>query len=140
MIKKDLSKQDKKDWKEFLENTTSVPNKDTVNKENYKKIKRFKFDFHGYSIESANKKISEIIEKCYKNGILEILIITGKGIHSQSSSNVYLSEDLSKLKHSIPEFIKNNMDLNSKIVSISHADEGSGGSGAYLIKLRKIIK
>ena len=140
MIKKDLSKQDRKDWKEFLENTTSVPNKDTINKENHKKIKRFKFDFHGYSIESANKKISEIIENCYKKGILEILIITGKGIHSQSSSNVYLSEDLSKLKHSIPEFIKNNMDLNSKIVSISNADEGSGGSGAYLIKLRKIIK
>ena len=140
MIKKDLSKQDKKDWKEFLDNLSSVPNKDDSNKEKTSEVKRYKFDFHGYSIENANKKAYEIINSCYDRGITEILIITGKGIHSQSSSNVYLSEDLSKLKHSIPEFIKSNMDLNSKIVSISNADEGSGGSGAYLIKLRKIIK
>ena len=42
------------------------------------KLKRFKFDFHGYSIERANKKIYEIINNCYEKGISEILIITGK--------------------------------------------------------------
>ena len=57
MIKKDLSKQDKKDWKEFLENLSNVPNKDDLEKQNNDRIRRFKFDFHGYSIEDANKKL-----------------------------------------------------------------------------------
>ena len=102
MIKKDLSKQDKKDWKEFLENLSNVPNKDDLEKQNNDRIRRFKFDFHGYSIEDANKKINEIINACYERGIFEILIITGKGIHSKTEKNVYVSEKYSKLKNTIP--------------------------------------
>ncbi len=140
MIKKDLSKQDRKDWKEFLDNISSVPNKDGLEDQEDKEPRRFKFDFHGYSIENANKKISEIINFCHKKGISEVLIVTGKGIHSKSSKNVYISEEFSKLKNTIPEFIKNNSDLNLKIHEIKQADQDSGGSGALLIKLRKITK
>jgi len=140
LIKKDLSKQDKKDWKEFLDNLSSVPNKDGSDKEKINKIKRYKFDFHGYSIEEANKKVYEIINTCYEEGIFEVLIITGKGMHSQSDKNVYISEKFSKLKNTIPEFIKNNSDLNSKVDQMKKAEQDSGGSGAILIKLRKITK
>ena len=140
MIKKDLSKQDKKDWKEFLDNLSSVPNKDDSNKEKTSEVKRYKFDFHGYSIEEANKKVYEIINTCYEEGIFEVLIITGKGMHSQSDKNVYISEKFSKLRNTIPEFIKNNSDLNLKIHEIKQADQDSGGSGALLIRLRKITK
>ena len=91
-------------------------------------------------IENAIKKISEIINSCYDKGVSEILIITGKGIHSKSSTNVYISDEFSKLRNTIPEFIKNNSDLNSKINEIEQADQGSGGSGALLIKLKKIIR
>ena len=141
MIKKDLSKKDKKDWKDFLDNLSNISNKDqNLDKKPSNKIKRFKFDFHGYSIENANKKISEIINSCYDKGVSEILIITGKGIHSKSSTNVYISDEFSKLRNTIPEFIKNNSDLNSKINEIEQADQGSGGSGALLIKLKKIIR
>ncbi len=140
MIKKDLSKQDKKDWKEFLDNLSSVPNKDDSNKEKTSEVKRYKFDFHGYSIENANKKAYEIINSCYDRGIAEILIITGKGIHSELDKNVYISKEFSKLRNTIPEFIKNNSDLNSKIDQIKEAEENAGGSGAFLIKLRKITK
>ena len=140
MIKKDLSKQDKKDWKDFLENISSLPNKDNSHNKETNKTKRFKFDFHGYSIEDANKKIYEIINACYERSVSEILIITGKGIHSKAEKNVYVSEEYSKLKNTIPEFIKNNLELKLKIDQIKEADQASGGSGALLIKLRKITK
>ena len=44
MIKKDLSKQDKKDWEEFLENPSEVLDKDISKKQEIDKIQRFKFD------------------------------------------------------------------------------------------------
>ncbi len=140
MIKKDLSKKDKKDWREFIDNLSNLSNKDSTSENKNNESRRFKFDLHGYSIENANKKINEIINSCYDKGISEILIITGKGIHSKSSENVYVSEDFSKLRNTIPEFIKNNSDLKSKINKIEQADQDLGGSGALLIKLRKVIK
>ena len=140
MIKKYLTKKDKKDWKEFLDNLANIPDKDSSNNTQVDQAKRFKFDFHGYSIENANKKISEIINTCYERGVTEILIITGKGIHTKSSLNVYVSEDFSKLRNTIPEFLKNNSELSSKIVAIKEADKNLGGSGAILIRLRKSTK
>ena len=86
----------------------------------------------------TGKKVYEIITFCYQNGYSEILIITGKGIHSKSSKNVYISEDFSTLKNTIPDFIKNNSDLSSKISGIEQADKKSGGSGAFLIKLKRL--
>ncbi len=140
MIKKDLSKEDRKDWKEFLDNSSSLPDKDASETQKNQRTKIFKFDFHGYSIEDANKKISEIIKSCHDRDISEILIITGKGIHSKTEKNVYVSEKFSKLKNTIPEFIKNNPELNSKIHQMKEADSDLGGSGALLLKLRKFIK
>tara|TARA_Y100001970_G_scaffold138148_1_gene170004 strand:+ start:15474 stop:15893 length:420 start_codon:yes stop_codon:yes gene_type:complete len=139
LIKKDLSKKDKNDWKEFLDNLSSLPNKDDHNTESNKKDKKYKFDFHGYSIEEANKKVYEIVSTCFDKGISEILIVTGKGIHSSKpEKNVYVSEKFSKLRNTIPEFIKNNSDLNSKISQIKEANQDQGGSGALLIKLKKL--
>ncbi len=137
MIKKDLSKKDIEDWKEFLENPSNISDKDSsLDKKN--QTKRFKFDFHGYTIENANKKIYEIIISCSEKKIKEILIITGKGIHSKSNTDIYRSEEFSKLKNTIPEFIKNNSDLNTKIDHIKEANEDLGGSGAILIKLKNL--
>jgi len=132
-----LKDKDKKDWEKFLENPSNIFDKEiaTITKKNSKK---FNFDLHGYSIDDANKKVYEIITFCYQNGYSEILIITGKGIHSKSSKNVYISEDFSTLKNTIPDFIKNNSDLSSKISGIEQADKKSGGSGAILIKLKRL--
>ena len=138
MIKKDLSKKDKKDWKDFLENLSGVPNKDDLNNEGTYSPKRFKFDFHGYSIEDANKKIYEIIKKCYERDLSEILIVTGKGIHSNTEQDVYASKDLSKLRYSVPEYINSNLSLSKHIVSISEADKKNGADGAIIIKLKKL--
>tara|TARA_Y100001970_G_scaffold269905_1_gene363122 strand:- start:8687 stop:9109 length:423 start_codon:yes stop_codon:yes gene_type:complete len=138
--KKKLSKEDLKYWKEFLRNSTPVSDKDFLISKKIKTDKIFKFDFHGFSIDEANQKIKEIIETCYNKGISQIYIITGKGIHSKSSSNVYVSETYSKLKNTIPDFLNNNQDLKSLILKIEEADENAGGSGALIIKLKKTIK
>ena len=140
MNKKKLSKEDLKYWKEFLRSSTPVSDKDFLISKKIKTDKIFKFDFHGFSIDEANQKIKEIIETCHNKGISQIYIITGKGIHSKSSSNVYVSETYSKLKNTIPDFLNNNQDLKSLILKIEEADENAGGSGALIIKLKKIIK
>ena len=135
--KKKVSVKDKKDWEDFLKNPSKVFNKDkSLTEEIYPS--RYKFDLHGYSLEDANKKVMEIIEKCYAKGFSEILIITGKGYHSKVDENVYASKDYSTLKGTVPDFIKNNSDLMSKIVQIKEAEETMGGKGALLIKLKKI--
>ena len=43
-----------------------------------------------------------------------------------------------KLKYSVPEYIKSDLDLSKHIVSISNADKIDGGDGAIIIKLKKL--
>ena len=66
------------------------------------------------------------------------MFITGKGSHSKSSDNVYLSKGYNKLKNTIPDFIKNSPDLNSKIIKITKANEKLGGGGALIVKLKEL--
>ena len=101
--------------------------------------KKFKFDFHGYTIEKANLTIEKIISKCYENGVNEILVITGKGIHSKDN-DVYSSSEYNRLKSTIPLFIKNEPGLSSKIKNIKTAPSDKGGEGALIIKFKKSIK
>jgi len=128
---------DQKVWEEFVKNPVNIDDKDNFQSENNLK-KNYKFDFHGYSIQQANLKISKIIPECYEKGINEILVITGKGIHSTENQNVYSSLDLNKLKNTIPDFIKNNIDLASKIQNIKQAPRELGGEGALIIKIKKL--
>ena len=134
------TKSDQKDWKEFLNNPKDIFDKDQSEGVFPREGRRFKFDLHGYNIDEANKKVEEIILKCFEEGYKEILIITGKGLHSNKNEDVYSSKEYGKLQTSIPEFIKNNPDLISKIKSIGRADKNLGGEGALIIKLKKIIK
>ena len=139
LSKKDkLSEQDKKDWKDFLDNPSDFFRKENLEKERSKKPKRFKFDLHGFSIENANKKVNEIINKSCQEGFSEILFITGKGLHSNIEDSVYVSKEYNQLKNTIPDFIKNSPDLNSKIIKITKANEKLGGGGALIVKLKKL--
>ena len=132
------NKSDQKNWEEFINDPTNIFDKDNIDSKKRDSFKKFKFDLHGYSIDKANSKIEELILKCLKEGIREILIITGKGIHSKNEENVYVSKDFSKLQSTIPNFIKNNSSINSNISSINVAPEELGGNGALVIKLKKI--
>ena len=87
-------------------------------------------------MDEANRKVKEIIDHCIKNKFRELLLITGKGIHSTSDKDVYTSKDLGKLKYSVPEFIRTNSELNEFIISISDAEKKDGGQGALIIKFK----
>ena len=136
---KNISDKDKKDWNEFLNKKEKLIDKDTVFIKN--KVSKTKIiDLHGYTLEEANKKVESIIEKSFKENISKIKIITGNGLHSQNEKNPYVSKDLSILKYSVPEFIRNNTGLMKKIIEIKNAEVEDGGSGAFYVILKKIIK
>ena len=138
MKKKDfLSKTNQKDWEEYLKNPKDIFDKDRQNKI-FSNKERYKFDFHGFSLEEANKKIEEIIKFCFEKRYKEILIVTGKGIHSKTEKNVFKSEDLSKLRYSIPDYIKSTTELSDLVHTVTSADKKDGGEGALIIKLKKL--
>ena len=138
MIKK-ISDKDKKDWDNFLSNDEIMPDKDSDQKEKLKR-KNIYFDLHGYSLDNANKKIEELINYSYNNGIKKLTIVTGKGIHSQNEKDPYVSKDLGILKYSVPEYIKNNNYLMSMINEIKDANTDDGGLGAFYILFKKNFK
>ena len=138
MIKKKyLSKEDKKVWEDFIKNPSDIFDKD---KNNLKKNKnqRFKFDLHGFTLDEANKKVKEIIINCFEKKYKEILLITGKGMHSSNEKDTYVSKDLGKLKFSVPDFINTDEELSKLTLSISEADLKDGGEGAIIIRLRNL--
>ena len=109
-----ISNKDKKAWEEFLSTNEKLPNKDLkINKNKSPKIKNI--DLHGYTLDDANKTIQKYIENAYDNGISKIIVVTGKGLHSDVEKDPYVSKDLSILKYSVPEFIENNIELVEKI-------------------------
>ena len=136
--KKDLSIEDKKNWETYIKNPSDLFDKDLDFSQSKKIKERFKYDLHGYSLEEANQKVKEIIISCVNKNYREILFITGKGLHSTSDRNSFVSKKFSKLKYSVPDFIQNNNELKKLIVSISDADRVDGGEGAVLIKLKNL--
>ena len=51
-----------------------------------------------------------------------------------------MSKNLGILKYSVPEYIKNNLELMNMIIKIEDAKQNDGGSGAFYIFLKKIYK
>ena len=131
-----ISDKDKKDWENFLSNEEKLPNKDfVISKKKTSKIKEI--DLHGFNLEQANTKIEKIINDSYQNGTSKIIVVTGKGLHSNVEKDPYVSKDLSILKYSVPEYIKNNPELMKKIIEIKNAEIEDGGAGAFYIFLKK---
>ena len=132
-----ISDKDKKDWEKFVSNNEKLPNKDLNFIE--KKIGTYRsLDLHGYSLDEANKKVDDFIKSSYQDGIERITVVTGKGIHSTTELDPFVSKDLSILKYSVPNFVKNNDDLMKLIIDFKEADIKDGGSGAFYINLKKI--
>ena len=132
-----VSSKDKKDWIAFTKQIGNIrAKKIDLYENNIKKNKIRKLDLHGFSLIEANEIVKKFITESFNNGYKKILIITGKGSRSKSYNNPYLSEKFSVLKYSVPEFIKNNKNLNSKVIKISTADQKDGGEGAIYIYLK----
>ena len=131
-----ISEKDKKDWENFLSKNERLPNKD--NKLSKKiTFKTRSIDLHGYTLEDANKSIESFIIKSYQDKINKLIVVTGKGIHSQNEKDPYVSKDLSILKYSVPEFISNNKNLMKIIYEMKDAKIEDGGGGAFYIFLKK---
>jgi DNA-nicking Smr family endonuclease len=131
-----ISEKDKKDWENFLSKNERLPNKDTkIDKKIKFKVRSI--DLHGYSLEEANKSIENLIIKSYQEKINKLIVVTGKGIHSQNEKDPYVSKDLSILKYSVPEFISNNKNLMKIIYEMKDAKLEDGGGGAFYIFLKK---
>ena len=135
-MNKDISDKDKKDWEDFISNKEKLPNKDHNNEEK-KTIKTRLIDLHGYSLEDANKTIEKLIISSFSDKISKIIVVTGKGLHSQNEKNPYVSKDFSILKYSVPQFINKNKELMKMIIEIKEAKIEDGGEGAFYIFLKK---
>ena len=136
MIKK-ISDKDFKDWLDFVNSNEKLDNKDIYNK-NLKSILREKsIDLHGYSLDEANKIIHNFILLCYEKNVGKIKVITGKGSRSKNKENPYQSENLSILKHSVPEYINSNPKLLKVIKFINKEEIKSSSKGSFDIFLKK---
>ena len=133
-----ISDKDKKDWQEFINSSKKLPNKDFKNQKN-KNPKVRSIDLHGYTLDEANKTIENFINKAFSENINKLVVVTGKGLHSENEKDPYVSKDLGILKYSVPEFITNNASLMSMINDITDAKIEDGGSGAFYILLKKNI-
>ena len=131
-----ISDKDKKDWQNFISSKDKLPNKDfKIKTGNTTKIRSI--DLHGYTLEEANKAIEEFIIKSFEEKKNKLIVVTGKGIHSDVERDPYVSKDLSILKYSVPNFIEKNMELKNLITDMKEANLEDGGSGAFYIYLKK---
>ena len=133
-----LSPKDKKDWLEFTKQPINLTDKDYIVEKQNIIGETKKLDLHGFTLDQANKKVREFITESFQDGIRKIVVITGKGLRSKVENDPYRSKKMNILKNSIPEYIKNNIDLNNKISKISKADLKDGGEGALYIFLKNI--
>ena len=131
-----ISDKDKKDWQNFISSKEKIVDKDFKPKiKNHLKVRSI--DLHGYTLEKANNAIEQFILKSFEEKVSKLIVVTGKGIHSDVEKDPYVSRDLSILKYSVPEFINNNQNLMRVINDIQDASIEDGGSGAFYIILKK---
>ena len=134
-----ISNKDKKDWDKFISSNEKLPDKDFRNIEKKNKKTR-SIDLHGFTLDEANKTIENFINKAFSENINKLIIVTGKGLHSENEKDPYVSKDLGILKYSVPEFIANNASLMSMINEITDAKIEDGGAGAFYIYLKKNLQ
>jgi len=131
-----ISNKDKRDWENFITSNDKLEDKDHLKKDKTS-VKTKSIDLHGFTLEEANKVIEQFINDSYLENIKKLIVVTGKGLHSQNDKDPYLSKDLSILKYSVPDFIEGNQELMKKILEIKDADIKDGGTGAFYIYLKK---
>jgi len=142
LIKK-ISDKDKQDWQDFIDSSDKLENKDNLNIKDPKSYAEKSIDLHGYSLDEANQKMTSYINECFEKGINKINVITGKGLRSKNLNDPYQSKNLSILKHSVPNFIKGNSQLMSKIINIDFdavENPSIGNFDIFLKRKNKIIK
>ena len=131
-----ISDKDKRDWQTFISSKEKILDKDFKSQKK-DLLKTRSIDLHGYTLEKANIAIEEFILQAFEESVSKLIVVTGKGIHSDVEKDPYVSKDLSILKYSVPEFINNNENLMRVINDIQDATIEDGGSGAFYVFLKK---
>ena len=131
-----ISEKDKKIWDEFLSNNQKLPDKDNIQSKTIIKKTR-SLDLHGKTLHEANIIIENFIKKSYEDKVHKLIVVTGKGLHSNNEKDPYVSKELGILKYSIPEFVRGREDLMKLISNMSEASIKDGGTGAFYIFLKK---
>ena len=138
-MNKKLSDKDLKDWNKFLNSKDKINPKDELIESSVNKNKStFVVDLHGYGLDQANKFVEKTISECFEKQFSIVNIITGKGMRSKNLEDPYQSRDLSILKYSVPEYIKNNTELMNKIIKIDFESVNSPSKGNFYIFLKTI--
>ena len=135
-MKKKISLKDKKDWEKFIKSSDKIENKD-LNYETIRNVNKKTIDLHGYTLNEANNKIKDFIDKSFLEGVNIINVITGKGSRSKNKEDPYQSADLGILKYSVPEYIRNNKELMKKVKSIDLKSIHDVTKGNFNIILKK---
>ena len=136
-MKKKISLKDKKDWEKFIKSSDKLENKDLNYYETIKGVNKKTIDLHGYTLDEANNKIKDFIDKSFLEGVNIINVITGKGSRSKNKEDPYQSADLGILKYSVPEYIRNNKELMKKVKSIDLKSIYDKTKGNFNIILKK---
>ena len=131
-----ISEKDKKIWDEFLSNNQKLLDKDNIPNNTIIKKTR-SLDLHGKTLHEANIIIENFIKKSYEDKVHKLIVVTGKGLHSNNEKDPYVSKELGILKYSIPEFVRGREDLMKIISNMSEASIKDGGTGAFYIFLKK---
>ena len=131
-----VKSKDKNDWVTFTKEISHIYDKDIDNEKQNIKIGTIKkLDLHGFSLEDANKIVKKFIIESHENNLKQLLIITGKGSRSETHKNPYLSEKMSVLRYSVPEFIKNDEELIKIVRKLSTDNLKDDGKGSFYIFL-----
>ncbi len=136
-MKDKISEKDKKAWEEFVNSKKKIFNKDQQDKPKNFFYGQETIDLHGYTLEEANRNIERFILNCYEKRVAKINIITGKGKRSKNLDDPYQSKDLSILKYSVPNFIKENQNLMKHILEVDFDAVNNPAEGNFHVILKK---
>mgnify|MGYP001246342458 CR=1 FL=1 len=136
-MSKKISDKDIKDWDNFINSKDKLFNKDQKLSKKISTYKEETIDLHGYTLEAANTKIGSFILSCFEKGVVKINVITGKGSRSKNLNDPYQSKDLSILKYSVPNYIKDNQNLMKKILKLDFDSVKNPSKGNFDIILKK---
>ena len=137
-MNKKITEKDKKDWQEFLDSKDTLYIKDEKIFKEKSYIYEKSIDLHGCTLDEANEVITRFIKNSSKDKITKIKVITGKGLRSKNFDNPYISNNLGILKYSVPNFIKNNLNLMRLIKEIDFKQVEDLNSGSFSIILKKL--
>tara|TARA_B100000073_G_scaffold231797_1_gene193638 strand:+ start:250 stop:675 length:426 start_codon:yes stop_codon:yes gene_type:complete len=136
-LNKKISDRDKEVWENFVKSKKKLEDKDLKLTNKKFSYTEKTIDLHGYTLENANLEIEKFINLCFDEGVTKINIITGRGSRSNNKNNPYKSKDLSILKYSVPNFLKENKNLMKKILKMDLESVNNISMGSFEIILKK---